>query len=250
MAASISATINGIDQLLNELPEILRLNDHGLREARFQTWTKRACDQLNGWGFVAEAEQTFSKNAPINMYFEVDELAKMRGDMLAALRDELLSHPEHYEQRLAGPPEPGKSEISKPNKIFLGHGRNKLWARVHMYLKDELHLKVEAWESNPRTGLHALDVLKGILDSCTFAVMVATGEDATADGGIRARQNVVHEIGLFQGRLGFDKVALLQQRGVEEFSNLAGLQVIPFHDDQVEAAFYELQRMLKREKII
>lgn len=70
-----------------------------------------------------------------------------------------------------------------------------------------------------------------------------------AEGGVRARQNVVHEIGLFQGRLGFEKVAVLSQRGVEEFSNLAGLQVIPFSDDQIEGAFYELHRTLKREGI-
>jgi hypothetical protein len=29
------------------------------------------------------------------------------------------------------------------------------------------------------------------------------GEDATAEGSTRARQNVVHEVGLFQGCLGF-----------------------------------------------
>jgi predicted nucleotide-binding protein len=91
--------------------------------------------------------------------------------------------------------------------------------------------------------------LKAILESCIFAVIVATGEDAMAEGGVRARQNVVHEIGLFQGRLGFEKVAVLSQRGVEEFSNLAGLQVIPFSDDQIEGAFYELHRTLKREGI-
>ncbi len=135
-------------------------------------------------------------------------------------------------------------------KIFLGHGRNTLWARVQIYLKDELRLNVEAWESNSRTGLHSVDVLKGILDSCTFAVIVATGEDATASGGVRARQNVVHEIGLFQGRVGFEKVALLQQRGIEELSNLAGLQVILFDEGQIEATFYELGRMLRREGII
>ncbi|MGA2430163.1 MAG: nucleotide-binding protein [Candidatus Acidiferrum sp.] len=161
-------------------------------------------------------------------------------DRLNALLDDVSAHPEHYLDKLAAASESTSKPISKPPKIFLGHGRNKLWARVHMYLKDELHLNVEAWESNPRTGLHSVDVLKTILDSCTFAVIVATGEDSTADVGVRARQNVVHEIGLFQGRLGFEKVALLQLRGVEEFSNLAGLQVIPFHDDQIEAAFYEL----------
>jgi predicted nucleotide-binding protein len=214
-------------------------------------WTTRAYDQLKSWGFSAEAEQGFGRNSITHMYDDVAVRAKLRDERLQALRDELATHPEHYEQRLAvNLGMPAGQVTTGPHKIFLGHGRNTLWARVQIYLKDELRLNVEAWESNSRTGLHSVDVLKGILDSCTFAVIVATGEDATASGGVRARQNVVHEIGLFQGRVGFEKVALLQQRGIEELSNLAGLQVILFDDLHIEATFYELGRMLRREGII
>ena len=119
-----------------------------------------------------------------------------------------------------------------------------------MFLKDELHLDVEAWETEPRAGQHSIDVLKRTLDSSAFAVLVLTGEDMTAAGAVRARQNVVHEIGLFQGRIGFEKVALLQQNGIEELSNLSGLQIIKFFDEQIEASFYELSRMLRREGLI
>jgi predicted nucleotide-binding protein len=47
---------------------------------------------------------------------------------------------------------------------------------------------------------------------------VLTAEDETHEGRLRARQNVVHEAGLFQGKLGFTKVALILQNGVEDFS--------------------------------
>jgi predicted nucleotide-binding protein len=93
-------------------------------------------------------------------------------------------------------------------------------------------------------------VLKQLLDSCTFAVLVQTGEDQASDGTVRARQNVVHEIGLFQGLLGFERVALVEQEGTESFSNIHGLQVIRFPGQKVEAAYYELDRMLVREKLI
>jgi predicted nucleotide-binding protein len=73
-----------------------------------------------------------------------------------------------------------------------------------------------------------------------------TAEDETADGKSRARQNVIHEAGLFQGRLGFDKVIILKQDGIEEFSNIAGLQYIPFSKDNIEQSFYELQRKFKK----
>lgn len=254
--ATINEIIEGIDRLRKELASIRQSSpsDETLRDAKLKTWTKRAYEQLKGWGFVAEAEQGFGRNSITHMYDGVDNRAKMRDDILLALRDDVASHPEHYGSKLASA-EQSESVSSrpmpaKPHKIFLGHGKSKLWARVLMHLKDELHLDVEAWETESRAGLHSIEVLKEALDSNTFAVIVVTGEDATADGGVRARQNVVHEIGLFQGRLGFDRVALLQQDGIEEFSNLAGLQVIPFPGERIEASFYELGRMLKREGLI
>ena len=89
-----------------------------------------------------------------------------------------------------------------------------------------------------------------MLAQASFAVLVLTAEDQTAEGPARARQNVVHEAGLFQGMLGFTKVVLLVQTGVEEFSNLAGLQVIFFTDNEIEAAFYGLQQAMQREKLL
>lgn len=106
-----------------------------------------------------------------------------------------------------------------------------------------------------RTGPHSdeskasetiINVLTQFLDESSFAILIMTAEDETADGKIRARQNVIHEAGLFQGRLGFDKVIILKQDSVEEFSNIAGLQYIPFSRDNIEQTFYELQRKLKK----
>jgi len=252
MPENVSKIGKGLDALRTELAGILQANrnDEELRDIKVKAWAKRTYELLKEWGFPSEAEEGFGRNTPIHMYEGVDRRAKMRDDRLKALRDELSSHPEHYQSKLSsmGQTE-GKRTSPVAHKVFLGHGHDKLWARVHMYLKDELQLSVQVWESNPRAGLHSIDILKGFLESCTFAVIVATGEDATADGGVRARQNVVHEIGLFQGRIGFEKVALLRQEGIEEFSNIAGLQVIPFPGDRIESAFYELGRMLKREHL-
>ena len=130
-------------------------------------------------------------------------------------------------------------------KIFLGHGRNPLWNRVLRFLKDELSMEVIAFETESRTSSHIVDVLTGFLDDCNFAVIVMTAEDETTEGKTRSRQNVIHEIGLFQGRHGFNRVLIFQQEGVEEFSNIAGLQTIRFKE-KPEDGFYELQRALKR----
>jgi len=130
--------------------------------------------------------------------------------------------------------------------IFIGHGRSKLWARVQIYLRDDLHLKTIAFEDESRTGETIINILEGFLNKASFAVLIMTAEDETNNGQTRARQNVIHEAGLFQGRLGFDKVIILRQDGVEEFSNIAGLQYIPFAKDNIEQCFYELQRKFKK----
>ena len=77
-----------------------------------------------------------------------------------------------------------------------------------------------------------------------------TAEDETKDNKMRTRQNVVHETGFFQGKLGFEKVAILKQDGVETFSNIDGLQYIPFSGNNINQTFTELQKMLKREGVI
>lgn len=148
-------------------------------------------------------------------------------------------------------------KMDDPNKhsthapcIFIGHGRSKLWARLQVHLKDELHLPVINYESESRVGESIVPVLEKMLAGATFAILVCTGEDDTAMGAVRARQNVIHEAGLFQGRLGFKKVVLLMQEGIEEFSNIAGLQHIPFSGERIEQTFYELGRTLKRENQI
>lgn len=130
-----------------------------------------------------------------------------------------------------------------PVTVFLGHGRSSVWLRVKEYVEKELGLPVNAFETEPRTSQHIIEILTRLLSGSDLAVIVLTAEDLTAGGGIRARQNVIHEAGLFQGRLGFERVILLEQTGIEEPSNLAGLQTIRFNH-RVEESFYDLRRIL------
>jgi len=110
-------------------------------------------------------------------------------------------------------------------------------------------MTVETFESESRTSEHIVDVLRNMLKESSAAILVLTAEDEAGDK-MRARQNVVHESGLFQGHLGFEKVFLLLQDGVEEFSNISGLQQIRFSGNNIETTFYELDRALRREKLI
>jgi predicted nucleotide-binding protein len=134
--------------------------------------------------------------------------------------------------------------------VFVGHGRSRLWARVQVYLEQEIGVKVVTFESETRVGESIVPILETMLAEAGLAVLILTAEDETAEGGIRARQNVIHEAGLFQGRLGFKRAVLLVQDGIEEFTNVAGLQYIAFSGDNIEETFYELQRVLKREQMV
>lgn len=145
-----------------------------------------------------------------------------------------------------------KSHLKAKGKgyIFIGHGRSKLWSRLQVFIKDELNLNTLYFESESRTSESITSILEEFLNKTSLAILVFTAEDETIEGKVRARQNVIHEAGLFQGRLGFDKVIILKQEGLEEFSNVSGLQYIPFSEDNIEQTFYELQRKLKKSGLL
>ncbi|MGV9313759.1 PfkB family carbohydrate kinase [Streptomyces sp. NPDC003691] len=85
------------------------------------------------------------------------------------------------------------------------------------------------------------------LTRCGFAVCVLTATRVMAGGGRRVGERLVHQVGLFQGRYGFGRVALLTEEGCEAPSNIAGLIRLDFPPGRVESVFWELERMLARE---
>ena len=86
-----------------------------------------------------------------------------------------------------------------------------------------------------------------MLNESSLAFLLMTGDDETANGTLRARQNVVHEIGLFQGKLGFSKAIVLLEDGTEEFSNIYGIQQIRFSKGNIKETFGEVLATIKRE---
>ena len=74
-----------------------------------------------------------------------------------------------------------------------------------------------------------------------------TLEALDSEGNRRARQNVVHEAGLFQGRLGFAKAIILLEEGTEEFSNIHGLQQIRYSRGNIKETFGEVLATIRRE---
>ncbi|MBR0568009.1 nucleotide-binding protein [Azoarcus sp. L1K30] len=136
------------------------------------------------------------------------------------------------------------------HKIFIGHGRSPMWLLLNKFLTGDLHLSCVEFNSTPTAGISTNDRLYEMLDTSTFAFLVMTAEDQQADNTFVARANVIHEAGLFQGRLGTRRAIILIEDGCSAFSNIDGLTTIRFPKDSISAVFYEVQRVLVREGII
>ncbi len=89
-----------------------------------------------------------------------------------------------------------------------------------------------------------------MLNGAKFAFLVMTAEDEHADKKLHARENVIHEIGLFQGRLGFEKAIILYEDGCEEFTNITGITQIRFPKGNIKAVSEDINEVLKREGLI
>ena len=86
--------------------------------------------------------------------------------------------------------------------IFIGHGRSLLWRELKDFIVDRLQLPHEEFNRVPVAGVTNITRLSEMLDGAGCALIVLTAEDEQADEAMRARMNVIHEVGLFQGRLG------------------------------------------------
>ncbi|MGD0093818.1 MAG: nucleotide-binding protein [Planctomycetota bacterium] len=144
------------------------------------------------------------------------------------------------------PPEPEKPPPPKP-KIFIGHGGSDQWRDLKDHLQDQHGYEVIAYETGSRAGHTIRDIVSEMLKLSSFAILVMTGEDPMEDGKMRARQNVIHEIGLFQGHLGFSRAIVLKEDGTDEFSNLAGVHQMRYSRGNIKETFGDVLAVLRRE---
>ncbi|MEK6302056.1 MAG: TIR domain-containing protein [Acidobacteriota bacterium] len=134
--------------------------------------------------------------------------------------------------------------------VFIGHGRSLIWKELKDFIQDRLALPWDEFNRVPIAGITNITRLSQMLDEAGIAFIVMTAEDEQTDGKMRARMNVIHEAGLFQGKLGFTKAIILLEEECEEFSNIEGLGQIRFPKGNIQAAFEEIRQVLEREGII
>lgn len=144
----------------------------------------------------------------------------------------------------------GGNSQEQGTNVFIGHGGAPAWRELKDFLEHRLNLTVDEFNMKPTAGMTNVTRLSQMLNDAAFAFLVLTGEDEQVDGTKHARQNVIHEAGLFQGRLGFERAIVLLEEGCEEFSNIEGLGQIRFPPHKIKAVFEEVRQVLERESLL
>ena len=162
---------------------------------------------------------------------------------VAEIAKQVASHTSRQRQQARPNPHRGM-------RVFIGHGHSPIWLKLKNFLQDRLGLQVEEYNRVSAAGVPTTGRLSAMLAGATVALLVMTAEDEQPSGALRARENVVHEAGLFQGRLGFERAIVLLEEGCAEFSNIIGLGHISFPKDNIDAAFEEIRKLLERESVV
>lgn len=164
-------------------------------------------------------------------------------DRLARLSQQAGSHLERKNRASA------RRQLIGTN-VFIGHGGSPAWRQLKDFIQDRLRLPWDEFNRVPVAGITNITRLSEMLDAAAIAFLVMTGEDELKDGKVQARMNVIHEAGLFQGRLGFTRAIIVLEEGCEGFSNIEGLGQIRFPNGNIAAAFEEIRRVLEREGLL
>jgi predicted nucleotide-binding protein len=139
---------------------------------------------------------------------------------------------------------PIEKEAPSP-RVFISHGREPDWREVQSFIERDANIATLELAQEPNLGRTVLQKLEQESSKCTSAVIVMTGEDHDAEGNLRTRENILHEIGYFQSKFGLSAVCLLHEEGTSIPSNIHGLVYIPFPKGLVSATFGALLRELK-----
>jgi sugar/nucleoside kinase (ribokinase family) len=138
-----------------------------------------------------------------------------------------------------------------PRRVLLAHGESEDWEEVYRFLTQSCNLDVLDFDGEiGRTNSETLvTALSNSVEECGFAVCILA-ERTVDNATVRASQSVVQQAGIFQGRYGFGRVALLVQEGCEVLSNVAGIIRLDYRAGAVDRTFIELEQMFVREGVM
>ncbi len=136
-----------------------------------------------------------------------------------------------------------KKEMS--NSVFISHGHaDLLKLQLKEFVKERLGKDAVILSEQRNDGMTIVEKLEAASEKCNKAIILLTKDDEMANGNMRGRQNVIHEIGFFQGKYGRKNVVLLCEEGVELFSNISGIVYLQFNRDHFPEIYEQLREEL------
>ena len=216
------------------IPEIADLRN---RQIRVRTVTIRDVRAANG-GTVVAPHQAFRAGVDFaeSAFILCRQLSKICSNLAR-----------HFERSAVLTP---TTPLSAGTKVFIGHGQSPEWLKLKDFVTTRLGFECDVFTQVPTAGETNIHRLTTMLENATIGLIVMTAEDESADGEKRARENVVHEAGLFQGRLGFNRAIVFVEDSCNVFSNIEGLGQLRFPRGQIETQFEELRRVFEREGLL
>lgn len=206
---------------------------------------------LQQGGFVIKSETRLANNSGYQLKLTTGENVSVydKGTLLV----QGGSNPNAVRAVLGAPPAALSASVtpSTNRNVFVIYGHDQ-------HAKTSLEAMLRRWGLNPlildqlpSQGQTIIEKLEAYRTQVNFAVVLATPDDEgnkanhADEKSLRARQNVVLELGMMLALLGRSRVAILlkDQVKMERPSDIQGLIYIPFKNDVSEARLQLAQEM-------
>lgn len=136
---------------------------------------------------------------------------------------------------------PGISVPSRSKRIFIVHGHDNEPKEAVARFLSSLGYEPVILHEQANKGRTIIQKFREEASDVGFAIVLMSADDQMADGKLRARQNVILELGFFLGKLGPDRVAAIVKGQVERPSDFDGVVYISFNEGWKVAVAKELQ---------
>ena len=158
-------------------------------------------------GVRSQLEKIYGKDSPVLEHFPrippEPPLADTHGELAKR-----AAHVQRIVEALEVMPQVTKTPV-RGKRIFIGHGRSPLWRELKDFIADRLGLPWDEFNRESVAGVTTAERLERMMSDAEFAFLIMTAEEEHVDAKFYARLNVIHEVGLFQGKLGIRRAIVL-----------------------------------------
>lgn len=145
------------------------------------------------------------------------------------------------------PPAVEQQKKKRPNKLFVGHGKNKKPLEQLTALLRDLNIPYLVAENEPNAGRPISAKVRQTMEQCGAAILIFTADveyfDKDQNSVWRPSENVSHELGAASVMYD-DRIIMFKEEAVTLASNYSGIGYIPFEKDKLDATMSALLREL------